>query len=239
MIIHLYLPFKLYFMSISHWHYSTYSLYSVPMNNISKRERRILELGFLVLLFMVKIQSKCTKGCDLALASYYVAQGSNLTYISKIFSQSITEILKYNTQISRGDNIETGTRISVPFSCLCLNSDFLGHTFLYQTQVGDTYGKIARDVYANLTDEYWVQRVNSFAPVFIPDFAYINVTVNCTCGNKHVSKDYGLFVTYPLQPGEDLQSLTRESGVPATLLEQFNPTSNFSGSGLLFVPAKG
>lgn len=210
------------------------------MNNISKRKRDILELVFLVLFFSVKIQSKCTKGCNLALASYYVAQGSNLTYISRIFSLSITEILKYNSQISRGDSIETGTRINVPFSCLCLNGDFLGHTFLYQTQVGDTYGKIARDVFANLTDEYWVQRVNSFPPAFIPDFAYINVTVNCTCGNKHVSKDYGLFVTYPLQPGEDLQSLTSESGVPTTLLEQFNPSSNFSGgSGLVFVPAKG
>lgn len=210
------------------------------MNNISKRKKRILELGFWVVFFIVKIESKCSNGCDLALASYYVAQGSNLTYISKIFSQTIPEILRYNPQIPGGDSIESGARINVPFSCLCLNDDFLGHTFKYETQVGDTYGKIASEVFANLTDEYWVQRVNWFEAEKIPDFVDINVTVNCTCGNKHVSKDYGLFATYPLRPDEDLQSISIESSVPMTLLERFNPRSNFSaGLGLVFVPAKG
>ncbi|CAH1439958.1 unnamed protein product [Lactuca virosa] len=209
------------------------------MNNISKRKKRILELGFWVVFFFVKIESKCSNGCDLALASYYVAQGSNLTYISKIFSQTILEILRYNPQIPGGDSIETGARINVPFSCLCLNDEFLGHTFKYETQVGDTYGKIASEVFANLTDEYWVQRVNWFEAEQIPDFVDINVTVNCTCGNKHVSMDYGLFATYPLRPDEDLQSISIESSVPTTLLERFNPRSNFSaGLGLVFVPAK-
>ncbi|KAI3698158.1 hypothetical protein L6452_31270 [Arctium lappa] len=209
------------------------------MNNISKRKGHILELGFWVLFFNVKIESKCSNGCDLALASYYIAQGSNLTYISKIFAQSIPEILRHNLQIPRSDSIETGARINIPFSCLCLNGDFLGHTFKYQTQVGDTYGKVARDVFANLTNEYWVQRVNWFEPTQIPDFAYINVTVNCTCGNIHVSKNYGLFTTYPLRPEEDLQSLATESGVSSLLLERFNPSFDFSaGSGLVFVPTK-
>lgn len=209
--------------------------------NISNTKWHTLQLGlWVVVFFILKVESRCSIGCDLAFASYYVAQGSNLTYISNIFSQSIPIILKYNPQIPSSDIIESGTRINVPFSCLCLNGDFLGHTFKYQTQVGDTYGKIATEVFANLTDEYWVQRVNLFEPVQIPDFAYINVTVNCTCGNKHVSKDYGLFATYPLRPGEDLKSLALESGVPMMLLEQFNAGSNFSaGSGLVFVPAKG
>ncbi|KAL7617364.1 hypothetical protein Lser_V15G04609 [Lactuca serriola] len=212
-------------------------LYAIKQNQ--HRKKRILELGFWVVFFIVKIESKCSNGCDLALASYYVAQGSNLTYISKIFSQTIPEILRYNPQIPGGDSIESGARINVPFSCLCLNDDFLGHTFKYETQVGDTYGKIASEVFANLTDEYWVQRVNWFEAEKIPDFVDINVTVNCTCGNKHVSKDYGLFATYPLRPDEDLQSISIESSVPTTLLERFNPRSNFSaGLGLVFVPAK-
>ncbi|KAJ0621385.1 putative protein kinase RLK-Pelle-LysM family [Helianthus annuus] len=208
-------------------------------NNISNTKRHILQLGLCVLFFIVKIESKCSNGCDLAFASYYVTQGSNLTYISNIFGQSIPMILKYNPQIPRSDTIESGTRINVPFSCLCLNGDFLGHTFIYHTQVGDTYSKVAKEVFANLTDEYWVQLVNIFDPAQIPDFADVNVTVNCTCGDKHVSKDYGLFATYPLQPGEDLWSLSKDSGVPMMLLERFNPGSNFSaGSGPVFVPAK-
>ncbi|KAI3682869.1 hypothetical protein L1987_83199 [Smallanthus sonchifolius] len=208
-------------------------------NNISNTKRHILQLGLWVLYFNFKIESRCSIGCDLAFASYYVAQGLNLTYISNIFSQSIPLIHKYNPQISRDDSIESGTLINVPFSCLCLNGDFLGHTFKYQTQADDTYAKIAREVFANLTDEYWIQRVNSFQPALIPNFAHINVTVNCTCGNRHVSKDYGLFATYPLRPEEDLGSLSTKSGVPAMLLERFNPGANFSaGSGLVFVPAK-
>ncbi|KAL8259316.1 hypothetical protein R6Q59_027269 [Mikania micrantha] len=208
-------------------------------NNTSNTKSHILQLGLWLLFFIIKTVSKCSNGCDLAFASYYVTPGSNLTYISNIFSQSIPLILKYNPQITRGDTIESGTRINVPFSCLCLNGDFLGHTFKYQTQVGDTYRKIARQVFANLTNEYWVQRVNVIEPALIPDFAFINVTVNCTCGNRHVSKDYGLFVTYPLRFGEDLWSLSTESDVPTILLERFNPETNFSaGSGLVFVPAK-
>ncbi|XP_071689712.1 lysM domain receptor-like kinase 3 [Rutidosis leptorrhynchoides] len=207
--------------------------------NKSYTRRYILSFGFLVLFFHVKTESKCSDGCDLALASYYVVQGSNLTYISKIFAQSIPEILKYNPHISRGDSIETGTRVNVPFSCLCLNGDFLGYTFKYQTQVGDTYAIIAKDVFANLTTEYWIQRVNWFEPTLIPDFVDINVTVNCTCGNKHVSKNFGLFATYPLRLGQDLQSLAIESGVSTTFLERFNVGTNFSaGSGIVFVPAK-
>ncbi|KAL9995014.1 putative non-specific serine/threonine protein kinase [Helianthus debilis subsp. tardiflorus] len=209
-------------------------------NNISNTKRHILQLGLCVLFFIVKIESKCSNGCDLAFASYYVTQGSNLTYISNIFGQSIPMIHKYNPQIPRSDTIESGTRINVPFSCLCLNGDFLGHTFIYHTQAGDTYSKVAKEVFANLTDEYWVQLVNIFDPAQIPDFADVNVTVNCTCGDTHVSKDYGLFATYPLQPGEDLWSLSKDSGVPMMLLERFNPGSNFSaGSGPVFVPAKG
>ncbi|MFS7967144.1 putative non-specific serine/threonine protein kinase [Helianthus anomalus] len=36
------------------------------------------------------------------------------------------------------------------------------------------------------------------------DDATINVMVNCSCGNSSVSKDYGLFLTYPLRVGETL-----------------------------------
>ena len=76
--------------------------------------------------------------------------------------------------------------------------------------------------------------------ITVPDYVPINVTVNCSCGDQHVSKDYKLFATYPFRRGEDLSSVAAESGVPAHLLELYNPVSNFSaGNGLVFVPAKG
>lgn len=186
-------------------------------------------------------QANCKSGCPTALASYYIQQGSNLTYISTIFDQKISQILLYNPKtIPNQDSIQFDTRINIPFSCDCLNGDFLGHTFNYITQTGDTYDRVATTVFANLTTEDWVQRVNVYEPTRIPNGATINVTVNCSCGDGHVSKDYGLFSTYPLRPGESLSTVADESGVAGEVLQRFNPGEDFSaGNGLVFVPAKG
>ncbi|KAJ1428710.1 LysM domain [Sesbania bispinosa] len=198
----------------------------------------------LVLMFMLLIinraQGRCWSGCNLALASYYLWEGTNLTYISKIFGKPISEILKYNPSVKIPDVIQSGTRINVPFSCECLNGEFLGHTFSYLTQHGNTYTIIAKVDFSNLTTEEWVRRVNRYHPNEIPDNVNINVTINCSCGDRHVSKDYGLFLTYPLRPGDDLPRLAAESGVQAELLQRYNPASDFTaGSGIVFVPAKG
>ncbi|KAF3451759.1 hypothetical protein FNV43_RR07855 [Rhamnella rubrinervis] len=209
---------------------------------LSKRRIPIQLLAILVLLVILlsfEAEAKCKSGCHLAFASYYVWTGSNLSYISKVFHQQISEILKYNLEVHNQDTIITGTRINIPFSCDCLNSVFLGHTFNYITQFGDTYDKIARNAFANLTTEDWVQRVNNYKPTQIPAGDPINVTVNCSCGDSDVSKSYGLFATYPLQPQMNLSYLAKESGVPAELLEMYNPGYNFSsGTGIVFVPAK-
>lgn len=52
--------------------------------------------------------------------------------------------------------------------------------------------------------------------------------------------EYGLFATYPLTDGENLSGVAASGGVASDLVQQYNPTANFSaGSGLVFVPAKG
>ncbi|MBA0778947.1 hypothetical protein Gotri_003232 [Gossypium trilobum] len=88
--------------------------------------------------------------------------------------------------------------------------------------------------------EDWVRRVNIYDPTRIPDGEVINVTVNCSCGDRRVSRDYGLFATYPIRPGEDLEVIAAEVNVAAELIRRYNPAVNFSaGTGLVFVPAKG
>lgn len=201
-----------------------------------------LAICFSALLFTCSFnaEAKCRKGCDLAIASYYVWQGSNLSYISNIFNQKIPDILRYNPHVLSPDSIQTGIRINVPFSCECLNGDFLGHTFAYITQRDDTYAKVARFAFANLTTDYWIQRVNIYDPTQVPDSVPINVTVNCSCGDRRVSRDYGMFATYPLLAGQSLQSLAMETGVSADLLQGFNQGFDFNaGSGIVFLPAKG
>ncbi|XP_061340784.1 chitin elicitor receptor kinase 1-like [Gastrolobium bilobum] len=205
----------------------------------TQQKRKPPHVSFVFLLLLLFIIVKVQGSCNLALASYYIWEGSNLTYISNLFEKPTSEILKYNPNIKNPDVIQSQTRINVPFSCECLNGVFLGHTFSYTTQHGDTYTTIAQVDFSNLTTEEWVSRVNSFAPIMIPDNVKINVTINCSCGDKHVSKDYGLFATYPLRLGDSLPAVAAESGVPAELLQRYNPGSDFSaGNGLVFVPAR-
>lgn len=200
-------------------------------------------LGFFVLLSVFcAVDSQCSRGCDLALGSYYVWQGSNLTFISQLFQTTISEILSYNSQIANQDSVEADTRIRVPYSsCDCIDGEFLGKVFNYTVQSGDTYDLVAETYYSNLTTSAWLQNFNSYAANQIPDTdAYLNVTLNCSCGNSTVSKDYGLFLSYPLRPEDNLTSVAESEGLNASLLQSYNPDSNFSaGSGLVYIPTKG
>ncbi|CAI0460317.1 unnamed protein product [Linum tenue] len=211
---------------------------------------RNLGLGFFVLLSFLSssvVNSQCNRGCDLALASYYVWEGSNLTYILQLMKSNILRetdfdaLLSYNRQIPNKDSVQQDTRINVPFPCECINGQLLGHVFLYPTVTGDTYDLIAGRNYANLTTVDWLRRFNSYPPNNIPDRnAVVNVTVNCSCGDSSISRGYGLFVTYPLRQGDTLESIARGSNVSADLLQRYNAGANFSsGRDLVFVPGRG
>ncbi|XP_057955851.1 chitin elicitor receptor kinase 1-like [Malania oleifera] len=199
-----------------------------------------LRLGFMILVsFSVGVESSCTKGCDLALASYYVWEGSNISFIAQVLSSNDTDILSYNPQVANKDSVQQGIRVNVPFSCGCIDGELLGGQFLYTVGQGDTYDRVAERYYSNLTTAAWLQRFNSYSPTRIPDGAQLNVTVNCSCGNSSISDSYGLFVTYPLRPGETLDSIASEFSLAADLLQRYNPNSNFSsGSGLVYIPAE-
>ncbi|CAI0460315.1 unnamed protein product [Linum tenue] len=210
---------------------------------------RNLGLGFFVLLSFLSssvVNSQCNRGCDLALASYYVWEGSNLTYILQLMKSNILRetdfdaLLSYNRQIPNKDSVQQDTRINVPFPCECINGQLLGHVFLYPTVTGDTYDLIAGRNYANLTTVDWLRRFNSYPPNNIPDRnAVVNVTVNCSCGDSSISRGYGLFVTYPLRQGDTLESIARGSNVSADLLQRYNAGANFSsGRDLVFVPGR-
>ncbi|KAK6804888.1 hypothetical protein RDI58_002672 [Solanum bulbocastanum] len=67
----------------------------------------------------------------------------------------------------------------------------------------------------------------------------LNVIVNCSCGNQHISKDYSLFLTYPMFPGENLTSLALATKTSSKLIQMYNPGDNFSaGTGLLYIPTR-
>ncbi|CAJ2653699.1 unnamed protein product [Trifolium pratense] len=162
--------------------------------------RFIFSLSFLLLSSTSFItESKCNKGCNLALASYTLTNDVNLTYISNIMKSNV---LRKPQDIIITNNKSKSKRVNVPFPCDCINGEFLAHTFVYQFQPGETYTSVAEDDFSNLTTDVWLQNFNIYRPTNIPDFGMINVSVNCSCGNRKVSKDYGLFITYPLRTKE-------------------------------------
>lgn len=66
------------------------------------------------------------------------------------------------------------------------------------------------------------------------------MTVKCSYGNSLLSKDYGLFITYPLIPGNNLHDIANEVHLDAQLLERYNHGVNFSKeSGIVFIPGRG
>jgi chitin elicitor receptor kinase 1 len=207
------------------------------------------KLGFLVLLsvFCSIAESKCSKGCGLALASYYVWQFSNLTFIAEVMQSDLNitpdTIVSYNKQkIPNKDSVGQDIRINVPFPCNCINDEYLGYVFDYTVRTGDTYTKVAQTYYANLTTYQSLQTNNSFDPNMIPDVnTRLKVPVTCSCGSSSVSREYGLFITYPLRPNETVEKVAAETGFNSTtLLQSYNPGVDFSqGSGLVYIPGKG
>ncbi|KAL3614968.1 hypothetical protein CASFOL_040629 [Castilleja foliolosa] len=197
---------------------------------------------FLVLLalniFPGEVKPQSNQRCD-ALASYYIWEGSNLTFISTVFSTTIANILSYNPQITNQDLINSGTRLIVPFSCDSIFHGFPAHQFAYQVRSGNSYLTIAQLFYSNLTTVDMMRAFNEYGDASIPIGAQLNVTVNCSCGDARVSRDYGLFVTYPLRPGQSLSGIASGFGLPESLLQDYNPGVDFRrGYGLVYIPGR-
>lgn len=208
----------------------------------SKLGTRSIIILVLIYLFSncTTCYSSCTKGCDLALASLFIWPEVYLPIISQLFDNiSYSDILDWNTNIT-STFIPTESRVNVAFPCDCINNgEFLGRVFPYNARVNDTYDLIATRRYSSLTTKESLMRDNSYPGNSIPDDVTLKVTVNCSCGNKDVSKDYGLFITYPMRPGENLSSIALATNTSSRLIEMYNPRVNFSaGSGLLYIPGR-
>ncbi|XP_045830434.1 lysM domain receptor-like kinase 3 isoform X1 [Trifolium pratense] len=208
--------------------------------------KNVLLLVFLfVECVFFKVESKCVKGCDIALASYYVLPLVELPSVknfmqSKIVTNSSDILNKYNkVLVTNHGNIFSFFRINIPFPCECIGGEFLGHVFEYTAKEGDTYDLIANTYYVSLTTVELLKKFNSYDPNHIPAKAKVNVTVNCSCGNSQVSKDYGLFITYPLRTGDTLKKIANESKLDEGLLQNYNPGVDFSKeSGIVFIPGR-
>ncbi|XP_047974357.1 chitin elicitor receptor kinase 1-like [Salvia hispanica] len=195
----------------------------------------------LIAILSAAADARCSRGCDTALASYYMWLDSNLTFVSRMTQTPINTILSYNPSIPNQDSVQAGARVNVPFRCDCLqNGEFLGHEFDFTTFPGVTYLTIAQTYYSNLTTVDSLQSSNTYPAENIPDTGVtLKVVVNCSCGDENVSEDYGLFITWPLRPGDTLESVAAANNLTADIVSRYNPSANFnSGSGLVYIPGR-
>ncbi|XP_015973582.2 chitin elicitor receptor kinase 1 isoform X2 [Arachis duranensis] len=155
------------------------------------------------------------------------------------FLYKVEDIVRYNEGIY-SYSYPSQTRINVPIPCDCINDgEFLGHTFQYSVPLGDNYSAIASGSFSNLVTTEWLQNTNNYPKGAILAGGTVNVTVNCSCGDSNVSKDYGLFITYPLRTEDSLQSIATQTKLDPELLMKYNPGVNFSkGSGLVYIPGR-
>ncbi|KAM0890359.1 hypothetical protein ACQ4PT_027150 [Festuca glaucescens] len=190
-------------------------------------------------------------GCDLALGSYLVGSDQNVTYIGQLFGlgDDYRLLQPYNPGRPNPDFVAIGDRINVSFTCQCLArpsdpaATYLAGSFPHKVVTGETYTSIA-DQYNNLTTVDWLAATNTYPPNKIPDIATVNVTVNCSCGDPDVSKDYGLFLTYPLRDRETLASVAASHGFSSQgqldMIRKYNPgMDGVTGSGIVYIPDQG
>lgn len=197
-------------------------------------------LFFVLISVLLRVDSRCPRTCDVALGSYFVETGNNLTFISQMFGSTPDIIFSYNKgTIPNRDNVLSGGRINIPFSCDCVRDTFLGHTFQYTINRQDTYTKIANTSYSGLTTVDMLQKFNTFNPLLLPPNGILNVVVNCSCGDPDVSEAYGLFVTYPLRSDDSWDKLQKDTNISKSLLQKYNPGVSFSTGNFIFIPGKG
>ncbi|KAA0040224.1 chitin elicitor receptor kinase 1 [Cucumis melo var. makuwa] len=199
--------------------------------------------GFLFLVLisvLLGADTKCPRTCDVALGSYFVWEGANLSFVSQMFLLSSPDIIvSYNRgRVPNRDSVNSGIRINVPFSCDCIGDSFLGHTFQYQIKRGDTYDEIATKFYSGLTTVDMLQRFNTFNPLNLQENQILNVVVNCSCGDPDISRTYGLFVTYPIRSNDSWDKLRADTNVSLSLLQQYNQGVNFTPGNLVFIPGR-
>lgn len=188
-------------------------------------------------------------GCN-ALASYLIERNQNLTYVAGLFGYTDYRDLKaFNPGVSNLDYIQAGQSINISFTCGCQSlpkspyTSYLAGSFPYKVSHGETYDSIAAN-FSGLTNAGWLADTNIYAANNIPDTGVsINVTVNCSCGDRDVSLDYGLFLTYPLN-GQTLDAVAANYSFSSTeqleLLKEYNPNMpDTNTTGLVFIPVKG
>ncbi|XP_058211457.1 chitin elicitor receptor kinase 1-like [Rhododendron vialii] len=129
------------------------------------------------------------------------------------------------TQILSSMRTSSELESTSPSAATASMTEFLGHVFTYVPESRNTFDEVAKWDYANLTTAAMLIQYFHYCT---STYAWFNVTVNCSCGDASVSKEYGLFITYPLRVEDSLESIAAAANLSTDLLQSYNPVVDFS-----------
>lgn len=123
-----------------------------------------------------------------------------------------------------------------------LLGDIYAQIFLlvFQVHEDNSYTNISSSIYQNLTQANWI----ASGPDFVKAGTYLNVPVNCSCGDPNVNSSYGLFLTYPVVAGwgGNLSGIASNFNSTTDLIKKFNPNivwDNSQPTQYAFIPVAG
>jgi chitin elicitor receptor kinase 1 len=118
--------------------------------------------------------------------------------------------------------------------------------FLFlQVSGGDTVDNITSVVYQNLTTTSAIVEASSLSNAnSITSGSYLQIPINCSCGDPTVSSDYGLFLTYVVAAGKagNVSGIASDYNTTQELLKQYNPNvvwDNSQPNQIAFIPVTG
>lgn len=110
--------------------------------------------------------------------------------------------------------------------------------FLFlQVSGADTVNNISSVIYQNLTTPSAILEASSSG-------SYLQIPINCSCGDPTVSSDYGLFLTYVVAAGKagNVSGIASDYNTTQELLKQYNPNvvwDNSQPNQIAFIPVTG
>lgn len=133
---------------------------------------------------------------------------------------------------------------SMTYGCCFLSMLTYDHAQIFdlgcQVLKDNSYTNISTDIYQNLTQPSWIATGSDF----VKAGAYLNIPVNCSCGDPGVNSSYGLFLTYPVVAGTggNLNGIASGFNTSTELLRRFNPNivwDNSQPTQYAFIPVPG
>uniref|UniRef100_A0A7N0UKS2 Protein kinase domain-containing protein n=1 Tax=Kalanchoe fedtschenkoi TaxID=63787 RepID=A0A7N0UKS2_KALFE len=134
----------------------------------------------------------------------------NLKNISELFTVNPASIARASNIASEKAKLSPGQVLFIPITCGCTGTRYFAN-ITYHIRKTDSFYLVSTALFQNLTDYVAVESMNpSLNPIALPIGDEVVIPIYCKCSEKNHSWNGGrnFLITYVLQPGDDLPTLS-------------------------------